>query len=103
MLNQDERLEELFLSKLDRRMPKPNNLEILGHTFIEAGHEIGHSYQYGVVLGKVGDAEKRLGNIEKEFVQKSSDGFLQPLKSFLDGQMKTIQVGYVYYVLMFLI
>jgi endophilin-B len=76
-------------------MPKPNNLEILGQSLVESGHEIGHVYQYGVILGKVGEAEKRLGNIEKEFVQKASDGFLQPLKSFLDGQMKTIQVRLV--------
>lgn len=41
---------------------------------------------------KVGEAEKKLGANEKEFIQKSSDCFLQPLKSFLEGQMKIIQV-----------
>jgi endophilin-B1 len=45
-------------------------------------------------LNKVGKAEKEMGSIEKEFVQKSNDCFLQPLKSFIDGQMKTIQVRY---------
>ena len=44
------------------------------------------------ILLKVGEAEKRLGLNEKEFVNKSSDCLLQPLKSFLEGQMKTIQV-----------
>lgn len=76
-------------------MPKPNNLEVLGQNLVEAGHEIG--YQYGVHLVKVGEAEKRLGAAEKEFVQKSNDCFLQPLKSFLDGQMRTIQVITVVY------
>ncbi|CAF0859068.1 unnamed protein product [Brachionus calyciflorus] len=89
--NPNERLEELVLTKLDRKVPKPNNLELLGNCFVEAGNEIGNSYQYGSVLIKVGEAEKRLGSIEKEFVQKSSDCFLQPLKSFLEGQMKIIQ------------
>lgn len=41
---------------------------------------------------KVGEAEKKLGFAEKEFIQKTSDSFIQPLKSFLEGQMKIIQV-----------
>lgn len=89
--NPNERLEDFVLTRLDRKQPKPNNLEVLGHCLTDAGLEIGQSFQYGNVLGKVGEAEKKLGYTEKEFVQKSSDGFLQPLKSFLDGQMKTIQ------------
>jgi hypothetical protein len=43
---------------------------------------------------KVGEAEKKLGLAEKDFIQKSSDCFLQPLKSFLEGQMKIIQVRF---------
>lgn len=81
-----------MLTKLDRKMPKPNNLEILGQCFVESGHEIGNIHPYGNILNKVGEAEKKLGQTEKEFVQKTSDCFLQPLKSFLDGQMKTIMV-----------
>lgn len=42
----DERLEEFVMTKLDRKAPKPNNLEILGQCLIDAGHEIGNSYQY---------------------------------------------------------
>jgi endophilin-B len=81
----------MVLTQLNRKVPKPNNLENLGMSMVEAGHEIGGEFQYGTVLVKVGEAEKRLGQVEKEFVQKSNDSFLQPLKSFLDGQMKTIQ------------
>ena len=36
--------------------------------------------------------EKKIGEAEKDFVHKSSDCFLQPLKAFLDGQMRNIQV-----------
>lgn len=88
--NPNERLEDFVLSKLDRKVPKPNNLEILGHCLVEASHEIGNLHPYGNILAKVGETEKKLGNTEKEFVQKCSDCFLQPLKSFLEGQMKTI-------------
>jgi endophilin-B1 len=45
----------------------------------------------GSALIKAGETEKKLGVAEKEFVQRSIDSFVQPLKSFLDGQMKTIQ------------
>jgi endophilin-B len=83
----------MVLTKLDRKVPKPNNLEVLGQNMVEAGHEIG--YQYGTILVKVGEAEKRLGHTEKEFVLKSNDCFLQPLKSFLEGQMKTIQASHL--------
>lgn len=43
----DERLEDFLLTKLDRKVEKPNNLEILGLTFLEAGHEIGTLHPYG--------------------------------------------------------
>ena len=80
------------MTKLDRKQPKPNNLELLGYGFIEASNEVGTQHPYGNILAKVGEAEKKLGETEKTFVHKSSDCLLQPLKSFLDGQMKTIQV-----------
>ncbi len=91
-INLDERLEDMVLTKLDRKVPKPSNLEVLGQNLVEAGHEIG--YHYGTILAKVGESEKKLGAVEKDFVLKSNDCFLQPLKSFLDGQMKTIQVRF---------
>ena len=43
------------------------------------------------MLAKVGETETRIGEFEKDFVMKSSDVFLSPLKNFLDGQMKSIQ------------
>jgi hypothetical protein len=93
--NPNERLEGFVMSKLDRKVSKPNNLETLGQCFIESGHEVGLNHQYGNLLVKIGEAEKKLGTSEKDFVVRSSECFIQPLKSFLDGQMKTIQV-YIY-------
>lgn len=89
--NPQERLEDFLLSKIDRRVTKPNNLELLGQCFEESGQEIGLNHQYGNLLVKIGDAEKNLGASEKEFVNQSSECFVQPLKTFLEGQMKTIQ------------
>lgn len=89
--NPNERLEDFVLSKLDRKVTKLNNLELLGQCFVESGQDIGLNYQYGSLLVKIGEAEKKLGTSEKEFVERSSECFVQPLKSFLDGQMKTIQ------------
>lgn len=37
----------------------------------------------------------QIGNAEKEFVQSACNNFLQPLKNFLEGDMRTIQVGIV--------
>ena len=43
----DERLEDFVLTKLDRKVAKPNNLEVLGHCLIDASHEIGNIHPYG--------------------------------------------------------
>lgn len=36
-----------MLTKLDRKVAKPNNLEVLGHCLIDASHEIGNIHPYG--------------------------------------------------------
>ena len=41
---------------------------------------------------KCGQAQLRIGNAEREFIQTTSNDFLQPLHNFLEGDMKTIQV-----------
>lgn len=43
----DERIEDFVLTKLDKKIAKPNNLEILGHCFYDSGMELGQSTQYG--------------------------------------------------------
>lgn len=91
----DERFEDLVLKNIDKdrnhKPIKPNNLELLGHCFVDASNEIGYGYPYGAILAKVGEAECRIGEQEKYFVMKSNEVFIGPLKSFLEGQMKSIQ------------
>ena len=42
---------------------------------------------------KCGVIEKKIGQTEKDFIHKSASHFLHPLKSFLEGDMKTITVS----------
>ena len=48
----------------------------------------------GNALVKTGQTQTNIGNAEKEFVQSTANNFLQPLRNFLEGDMKTIQVLY---------
>ena len=81
----------------------------------EAGNDFGPSTQYGKVtnrnndefcfivhfdlvcsgsaLIKCGNTHQKLGLAYKEFIQSAAVGFMQPLKSFLDGEMKSLSVG----------
>ncbi|CAF0851422.1 unnamed protein product, partial [Didymodactylos carnosus] len=91
--NPNERLEDFILTKLDQKaVNKPNNLEILGQVMYDAGNDFGPSTQYGSALIKCGNAHLKLGLAEKEFVQSSATSFIQPLKSYLDGEMKSLTV-----------
>lgn len=92
--NPNERFEDLVLTRIDKdrgHKIKPNNLELLGHCMVDASNEIGYGYPYGAILAKVGEAETKLGEQEREYVTRSSEVFLNPLKTFLEGQMKQIQ------------
>merc|ERR1711953_225643 len=64
--------------------------EHLGNDMIEAGNEFGPDTQYGASLIRVGQAEKRLGELEKEYIKTSNEGLIVPLQSFLDGEMKNV-------------
>ena len=41
---------------------------------------------------KSGQTQILIGNAHREFVQSTANNFLQPLKNFLEGDMKTIMV-----------
>jgi len=45
---------------------------------------------YGNALVKSGQTQILIGNAHREFVTTCENNFLQPLKNFLDGDMKTI-------------
>lgn len=57
---------------------------------IEAGGVFGSDGPYGSALIQTGKAEQRLGQCERDFIANTGMCFLQPLKKFLDGEMRTI-------------
>uniref|UniRef100_A0A8C7JNJ1 Endophilin-B1 n=1 Tax=Oncorhynchus kisutch TaxID=8019 RepID=A0A8C7JNJ1_ONCKI len=89
--NPSSRIEEFLYEKLDRTVPsRPNNEELLGHYMQDAAKDFGPGTPYGSTLIKVGDCERRLGSVQREFLQTSAIGFLTPLRNFLEGDWRTI-------------
>jgi endophilin-B len=76
----------------DNKKERMRNLEWLGADMIDAGIEFGPGTVYGSALIKVGKAQQSLGQTEREFVANSFRTFVQPLKKFLDEDMRTITV-----------
>lgn len=56
----------------------------------KAGGEFGQEGAYGSALIKVGQTEQKLGQTEREFTTAAENCFIQPLRRFLEGEMKTI-------------
>ena len=67
-----------------------SNLEYLGVDMIEAGNEFSTTTPYGAALIRVGQTEKKLGLLEKEYIRGGNEGMVSPLTRFLDGEMKNI-------------
>lgn len=89
------RAEMLFydnvpVNKLGLKREQLTNHEYLGGDMIEAGNEFGPDTQYGSALIRVGQAEKRLGELEKEYIKSTNEGLIMPLSSFLDDEMKNV-------------
>lgn len=57
---------------------------------IEAGNSFGPGTAYGSTLIKVGQWEQKLGQTERDFIGSAAMCFTQPLRKFLDTEMKTI-------------
>lgn len=57
---------------------------------MKAGAEFGSDGPYGSALTKVGQAEQKLGQCERDLIGSAHSCFIQPLRRFLDGEMKTI-------------
>ncbi|XP_071496176.1 endophilin-B1-like isoform X2 [Diadema antillarum] len=89
--NPNSRLEDYVNTKLDRRTrDRESNLEQQGSAMIDAGNELGPGTQYGATLIQVGQTQRKLGQLQREFVHLSLSNYIVPLRSFLDGDMKTI-------------
>jgi endophilin-B len=92
-------LEDFILTKFDQKQTnKPNIIEQLGQCMTDAGNEFGPSTPYGSTLIKCGQTHQKLGLTYKDFIQSSAMGYIQPLKSFLEGEMKSITVNIEFFI-----
>ncbi|XP_020709241.1 endophilin-B1 isoform X6 [Athalia rosae] len=89
--NPGNRIEDFFFEKIDKKKPnRLSNLEYVGIDMIEAGNDFGPGTAYGSALIKVGQCQQKLGQIERDFIGTAANCYVQPLRKFLDGEMKTI-------------
>lgn len=113
------RIEDFFYEKIDKKKPnRLSNLEYVGIDMIEAGNDFGPGIAYGMcvisivnwlflwnlllhrflflyfivgsALIKVGQSQQKLGQIERDFIGIAANCYIQPLRKFLDGEMKTV-------------
>ncbi|KAJ0063001.1 hypothetical protein NL108_010268, partial [Boleophthalmus pectinirostris] len=90
--NPAARLEDRLYEHLEwRAPPRPRSLEVLGELTTSAGQELGSNTPYGSALVKFGEIQKQLGEAERKFTQSTNIHFLTPLRSFTEGEYKTIQ------------
>ncbi|XP_043496643.1 endophilin-B2 isoform X5 [Polistes fuscatus] len=89
--NPGNRIEDFFYEKIDKKKPnRLSNLEYVGIDMIEAGNDFGPGVAYGSSLIKVGQCQQKLGQIERDFIGIAANCYIQPLRKFLDGEMKTV-------------
>uniref|UniRef100_A0A8C5CTM6 BAR domain-containing protein n=1 Tax=Gadus morhua TaxID=8049 RepID=A0A8C5CTM6_GADMO len=90
--NPADRLEDRLYERLDwSALPRPRALELLGDTMTQAGVEVGPSTPYGTSLVRCGEAQKHMGEAERQFVQSVHIHFLSPLRSFSEGEYRALQ------------
>ncbi|XP_077286986.1 SH3 domain containing GRB2 like, endophilin-B isoform X2 [Arctopsyche grandis] len=89
--NPGNRVEDFIFEKIEKKKPnRLSNLEYLGLDMIEAGNEFGQSTPYGSALIKVGGTQQKLGQFERDMIGSAGLCYIQPLRKFLDGEMKTV-------------
>ncbi|KAF7267926.1 hypothetical protein GWI33_018875 [Rhynchophorus ferrugineus] len=89
--NPGNRIEDYVYEKIEKQRPsRLSNLEYLGLDMVEAGTSLGPGTTYGSALIKVGQWEQKLGQTERDFIGSAGMCFTQPLRKFLDTEMKTI-------------
>ncbi|XP_065576827.1 endophilin-B1-like [Artemia franciscana] len=84
------RVEDYIMEKIEGQKPRRlNNLECLGSDMIRAGNEVGPGTAYGSTLIKVGAGQQKLGLLEKEFATSATSNFIDPLRRFLENDVRT--------------
>ncbi|XP_008278334.1 endophilin-B1-like [Stegastes partitus] len=86
------RLEDRLYAQLEWSVPpRPRAHELVGDQMTQAGMELGSNTPYGSALMRCGEAQKQLGEAERQFVQSTNIHFLTPLRSFAEGEYRAIQ------------
>ncbi|KAG9508489.1 Endophilin-B1 [Fragariocoptes setiger] len=91
--NPNNRYEDFIMEKFvagTERKERLRNLEWLGSDMIGAGTELSPGDNYGSALIRVGQAQLKLGQGEREFVGKAHQQFVRPLRKFLDEDIKIL-------------
>jgi len=89
--NPGNRVEDFLMDKIDRRrLTRLSNLDYLGVDMVEAGNDLGPGTLYGGTLLKVGLCQQKLGSLERDFSFSAGQGFGEPLKKFLETDLKSI-------------
>jgi len=73
-------------SHLNNSKVKPNKHETFGNCLLDASNDFLFS-DYGKNLRTLGEAQKQLAQYEREYVNESKKVFVEPLKSFLTGEL----------------
>ncbi|KAI3387902.1 hypothetical protein SNEBB_009149 [Seison nebaliae] len=86
------RTEDMIMSKFDDKPlpPRSTYTEMLGNIMRISGEDFGRSSPYGSALIKVGESQQKIGWAEQEFIMRATNSYLQPIRSFLNGDMKNI-------------
>lgn len=97
--NPGARVEDYLIEKLaaaDKRKERLRSLEWLGSNMVAAGQELTPGDTYGSALIKCGQAQLKIGQIEREYAAKADRDFIKPLKKFLDEDAKALTVSIVH-------
>ena len=75
---------------------KPATISVLRHPTVRDADFLRLSFTTwfsGTTLTKCGQTHQKLGHAYKDFIQSAAMGYMQPLKSYLEGEMKSIAVN----------
>ncbi|XP_046640054.1 endophilin-B1-like [Daphnia pulicaria] len=89
--NPGNRVEDFLMDKIERRrLARLSNLDYLGVDMVEAGNDLGPGTLYGSTLLKVGLCQQKLGALERDFATSATQAFVDPLKKFMESDLKSI-------------
>lgn len=90
--NPTSRLQsKVFDAMSTAKATKLNVYDVLGTALIDAGNDLGNNLPYGDSLVKTGSVQQKIAGAQREYSQAVAKVLINPLKNFLDGDMKTIE------------